>query len=512
MGFAVLGGALVVVVAAWLMFRREPHADPISAPPPSTKTARAVSDVDSFTATTSQDADVADETPQRALAPTTDARERRTRKVRGVTIRADTKFPVRCVFRAYDADGAERSIQRAQNEAMVFNLSVDVDATKLVVEAADIIDLDRVTLPLARGDVAALRVELPLAKGAISGVVLDETGAGVGGVRVRLGYGRAMRTTRQDGQFTFAPVRDDAYVVDLEREAYSSLDSNVRERVDVVEGVQMVPLTFRVRRGSTLRVRVLDAATDEPLEGIAVGVAGGDGRDARRSTPTDEQGYAEIRHLVAGAYDVSARPTRAGLSRASVRVTDLAELEVRAVELRITHGAGDLTGSVEGADGTPQPFARLIAQPEAGSSGTRSETRANSAGTFAFRGLPPGTYRVLTDPDYCRTYNWLPSASDVIEVASGEVANVRVSLRVGARVNGVLISKSRRSALVARLALPGQTLECPIIDGRFSFGGLDAGFYRVEVVDPTNGAGAVLYSNGVQLAASAAQDVRVELP
>lgn len=517
MWISVIGGAIVVVAAAVLMFRGGPRVDEIASPTTEPQVPRERSADDAFSVSPDLDADDVEDSPRRAPTATTPARGSRRRSVRGATLRADTKMPTRCVFRAYDDDGAERQIVRAQNESMLFNLSVDVDATKLVVQAADAFDLDPVTLPLARGDVAALRIELPLAKGVITGLVLDDSGAGVEGVRVRLDYGRAVRTTRHDGRFTFAPVRDDTYAVDLEREAFSSLSADVVRDVAVLQGAQVSPLTFTVRRGSTLRVRVLDAVSEKPLEGIAVGVAtvgasqSGD-RGARRSIATDSSGVAEIRHLVAGAYDVTARPAQAGLSRAVARIDDLAEFETRTIDMRITHGAGDLIGKVEAQGGAPQPFARLIAEPEAGSSGSRSEARANSAGAFEFRGLPPGRYRVVAEPAYCRTYNWLPSATDVIDVVSGEVANTRVVLRAGARVNGVVLSKSQRNALVARLALPGQTLECPIADGRFSFGGLDAGFYRVEVVDPSNGAGAVLYSNGVQLTASAAQDVRVELP
>ncbi|MBK6942118.1 MAG: carboxypeptidase regulatory-like domain-containing protein [Planctomycetes bacterium] len=516
MWFCVIGGAVVVVAAAVLMFRGGPRVDEI-APPTTTAVTREQPADDAFSVAQELDEDDVDDAPRRALTPTTTARETRRRKVLGATIRADSKLPVRCTFRAYDAADGECAIVRAQNDSMLFNLSVDDDATKLVVQAADAFDLDPVTLPLARGDVTALRIEMPLAKGVVTGLVLDDSGAGVEGVRVRLDYGRAVRSTRHDGRFTFAPVRDDTYAVDLEREAFSSLSADVVRDVAVLQGAQVSPLTFTVRRGSTLRVRVLDAESEDPIEGVAVGVAvvgatGGGGRNARRSIPTDAQGYAEIRHLVAGAYDATARPAQAGLSRATARIDDLAEFEVREIELRITHGAGDVVGTVESQGGAPQPFARLIAEPEAGSSGSRSEARANSAGMFAFSGLPPGRYRVVAEPSYCRTYNWMPSATDVIDIVSGEVVNTRVVLRAGARVNGVVLSKSRRDTLVARLALPGQTLECPIADGRFSFGGLDAGFYRVEVVDPSNGAGAVLYSNGVQLTASIAHDVRIELP
>lgn len=518
MWFSVIGGAIVVVAAAVLMFRREPRAEPIVNSTTSTTAPTARTDDDPFSIAPPSDDEVADDSPQRALSsPAPRPRELHRRSVRGATIRADTKLPVRCVFHAYDADGTECSILRGQNESMLFNLSVDVDATELVVQAADAFDLDPVKLPLARGDVAALRIELPLAKGVITGLVLDDSGAGVEGVRVRLDYGRAVRTTRHDGRFTFAPVRDDTYAVDLEREAFSSLGADAERDVVVSQGAQTTPLTFSVRRGSTVRVRVLDALDDEPIEGVlvvvsAVGASQSGDRGARRGIATDARGFAEIRHLVAGAYDVMARPAQAGLSRAVARIDELAEFETREIEMRITHGAGDLIGKVEAQGGAPQPFARLIAEPEAGSSGSRTEARANSAGAFEFRGLPPGRYRVVAEPAYCRTYNWMPSATDVIDVVSGEVVNARVVLRAGARVNGVVVSKSRRSALVARLALPGQTLECPIADGRFSFGGLDAGFYRVEVVDPSNGAGAVLYSNGVQLTASIAHDVRVELP
>lgn len=513
LAFALLCGVLAVGGAIALLFQRDPRAETVDAP-----TARPSASLDSSAddplgpdPSTTTGADAVD-SPRRAPTASNVPLRFETFKVRGITVREDSKMPVRCVFRAYDDQGAERTIRRAQRETLVFELSVDTEATRLVVEAADAFDLDPVTVRLARDDASTLRIELPLAKGSIHGLVQDETGAGVPGVRVRLNYGRAVRTTHSDGRFAFGPLRDDDYVVDLEREAYSSLGTDADQRVDVVQGAQATPVTFSVRRGSTLRVRVVDDANDEPLEGVTIGISGVDGREARRGSVTDADGFAEIHHLLAGSYDVSARPAQAGMSRSVRRVDALGELETRTVELRITHGAGDLDGAVEGPDGTPQPFARLIAVPEPGSAGTRTETRADSAGTFAFRGLPPGTYRVVADPEYCRTYNWLASSSDVVEVRSGELAHTRVVLRLGARIDGVLISPSRRGALVARLSADGTARECPIADGRFAFSGLDGGFYRVEVVDPSNGGGAVLFSSGVQLAASATERVRVELP
>lgn len=513
LAFALLGGVLAVGGVIAFLFQRDPVVRPLDGAPASTPTALArQAEPDTFDPTSSAAMDEVESNPSRAPTPTTAPGRVELRKVRGATIRADSKMPVRCVFRAYDDAGVGCTVQRAQKDAFVFDLSVDANATRLEVEAADAFDLDSVTLPLRRGDVTALTVELPLAKGSIQGVVVDETGAGVAGVRVRMNYGRAGRSTRQDGRFVFAPVRDDSYAIGLDPEAFSSLGSAKSEQVDVVDGIQVTPLTFSVRRGSTLRVRIVDDLTDAPLGGIAVGVVDSSGRDARRAVASAADGIAEIHHLVAGAYDVSARPTKPGMSRATTRIDDLGESEVRTIELRITRGAGDVSGIVEDADGSPQPFARVIAQPEAGSAGTHAQARANSDGTFVFRALPPGTYRVLVEPEYCRTYNWLPSSTEPIEVTGGTVAKTRVLLRHGARIDGILISGSRRGALNARMYGTDDTRECPIADGRFAFSGLQPGVYRVEIVDPSNGDGAVLHSGSIQLAAGATERLRVELP
>lgn len=139
---------------------------------------------------------------------------------------------------------------------------------------------------------------LVIEDGQVRGQVLAPDGGPPGPVAVRVLEGPSRRGAAADahGQFVLDRVANGSYLVELSSPEHPPL------RARLVTGAWK---ELRFERSGGVRVRLSDARSGAPLDGVRVEAAGPAGQAA--AVATDPQGFAELRALAVGAWTVSVR-------------------------------------------------------------------------------------------------------------------------------------------------------------------------------------------------------------
>jgi len=271
----------------------------------------------------------------------------------------------------------------------------------------------------------------------------------------------------------------------------------VHETFVVERGARDDVGTLRMRAGARLSGRVTDTA-ERPLAGAIVSVADRttDHRRGTTSTPveadtTGADGLYEVEHLAPRQYEIEVY--RDGYARAR-RVLSLAlaggsHLENQDFELE----AADLPlgGLVVDPLGTPLPdVAITVLRSRGGASVLVEETTSGADGRFVFGALPKGLYEVRAEAQG----HYL---AETLRLEAGELDH-RVRLEPARAVTGILRADGplpEHFEVVAR-PQPGtgarlvgaagarRAYDPPSEPGRFTFGGLSLGTWRLQVLAP----------------------------
>lgn len=265
-----------------------------------------------------------------------------------------------------------------------------------------------VAVPEAPGAHVRVRVELP--RGApVSGVVVDPQGHPVAGAQVvardtsqalsLAGDGDAA-TSDKRGRFQLTAVAAGTYHFEAHHphHAPGSSDPRTVDGSTPTTGVRIV-----LGAGGTVAGKVVDqsgAPVAWATVRVGIGATGFGGGDAfTRQVTADEQGHFEMKGLPRRALLALAMSDAA--SSPSVKV-DLESTEARRdLVLRLELG-GRIEGTVVDDAGTPVPEVSVTARPDVFAGQVAEDYSLRGAavrgtdggGHFAFRGLPPGTYRL----------------------------------------------------------------------------------------------------------------------
>lgn len=318
------------------------------------------------------------------------------------------------------------------------------------------------------------RVEVVLPRGRRLTVrVVDDRGAVLAGARLLLTKPNATTVeaggsylamegrTDEDGRCVFGGLvsREARFVVVLAEGAGTRAMQPVEAGAEEVEVV--------VPPARTVRGRVVDAATGEPVAGASVATSwvpffaattGADGRYALTCGPTDARQFVPDARLFVRAegFAVAERP--------------LGDEPVLDIELRRGRIA---IGRVVDRAGRPVPDALVIAR---GTGVPAAETRSGPDGRFTLRGVPDGAKGVnVIAPGY--TFAGAP-------LGTGDVGDV--ALQPGLRVEGVVQRDDGTPLDGVRVSFKGKRLFCLTDDlGRFRFADLSVseGSLRVHLSD-----------------------------
>ena len=431
------------------------------------------------------------------------------RAVNGMTRREDTGWPVNCKFTPEDAEGQPLEIEQRAIFSGTFHVSVPDEAVTLRVSARNVTDLDDVVLDLPPGSgLTNVDLLLPLARGLLKGRVVDEIGAGVGSLRVRLMGRTAFRTTDSTGLFLFRPLKDGKYTVAVAPEAFSAAPPP-RVTVTLEKGSQQDVVLFVVPSGAVIQGVVRSALTGNPLKGARLLLTRQGDPRSHRSVLADRNGKFEFHRLLAPDFFVLTASSSDGAhGRVTLEISDLDPGESRHLTLDLPAGAGTLSGQVTDEEGSPVPFASVVAEL-AGK--TRIGTRSDTRGRYAFRSLAPGVWRIRPDEGYCETHNWIADEGAAVEIRSGQSGSLPIRLRKGRFLEGQVLTDSNRPGLSIRMTLPsGEVQEEPVgAEGRFAFGGLLPGTYFLEVLDPALPEGTVVGQQTVLVSAAKVERVTI---
>lgn len=333
-----------------------------------------------------------------------------------------------------------------------------------------------VTLHLSAGqklDDVAFRIPRG---GAIAGIVTDEFGDPAFSVPVRairFVYENGRRVARPAGTATsddlgayrIAGLLPGDYVV-------SALPR------DTVAAAAATADSLRQRQAQLAEKRRADG-TDRAAAANSEAARRDLGRDP--TAPPDAFGYVAV-------YYPSAT-TPGGAARVSVGVGQ--QLSAVDIQLQVLK-TGSVSGSVTRPDGAPAAGQVYLLDPTMPIPGLAVWFRTVANGRFAFHGIPPGVYVVLTQAPTGQPGQELTAAAEV-HVAEGGTHDVPLALRAGVTVTGTVDATSlggvdlRRVQIDALRIMSPADWEVPLGtdipdgEGKFTIHGLAPGLYRIGV-------------------------------
>lgn len=405
--------------------------------------------------------------------------------VMGIARQPGRLLGVRCSFEAFGPDGEPVDVETIAGPAASFAVEMPLDVQRLRVTPIGRFQFDAADVTVPASGIDWMEIALREADGAIAGRVVDEDGAGVRDVRVRLAGSNAWRMTDAGGWFRFHPLRDGTYSVLVSGAAFSAT-GRPSQQTELVGGLQTPALLFTIPVGATLTGRTVEVLQGAPIAGVRVHLLqpGGGGQ---RTEYSDEEGEFSFARLAPGDYELVASTPRGTHGLLTLPVVALAADERRDVTLSMTASAGSIHGRVVDPRDTPLPFARVLAVRR-DAEGTLSEQRSatsDSSGRFRFDGVATGEWEVVLEPGWSQSRNWLLPAAQRVIVVDGMQHDVRLQLAHGAWITGVVRSASDRKGLQVRVRPTTGAPFVADVDGRgkFTVGGLRAGSCGVEIVD-----------------------------
>lgn len=319
----------------------------------------------------------------------------------------------------------------------------------------------------------------------VSGRVVNERGEGVQDAVVELApspqhFSFEWCTTDTQGSFRFEgqPASGVAY---LKASGRNLIPSDLTR----VELPPAGPVELRVTTGLSLRGRVVEDATGEPVPGVqvqAVVPAAGGAAPRLGFFPaldtTDEEGQFVLRSLAPGTVVVQVE------ARGFVPVSRTVEVGANARPLLIRLAKGlEIRGRVFETNGEPAAGVGVSAQPASprvtrglGEVDHRASERTDSSGRFVLSGLLPGPYRVEASGFAGESDRVLVEAGAAdVELHLGRLGAVEVQT---ADERGSPVADARVRLLgPAQVPLEGTTDAA----GRTRFAELPPGSYRVDV-------------------------------
>lgn len=272
--------------------------------------------------------------------------------------------------------------------------------------------------PVQRIEVGTTDVEIVMAEqGGVSGRVVDaETGKPLSSFicRVRTHHPRnvawgsqvAERSfqNRRDGTFTIQGVSEGEFVVEAVARGYASSFS---EAFRVEQGIQTGDVLVRVTKGGTLRGRVVDSYTGEPIVGAVVSTNDNNYVDSeimalfanmsssatsKEEAKTDDKGEFELELLTPATYQLRIeKPDYTAIVQNDVNVADGVPTELGTFSLM--RGA-TVTGRVVGPDGEPIPGANVVMHHADPGLMMSYSARTDAQGRYRLKNARPGDYKL----------------------------------------------------------------------------------------------------------------------
>ncbi|HHH29972.1 MAG TPA: carboxypeptidase regulatory-like domain-containing protein, partial [Polyangiaceae bacterium] len=288
--------------------------------------------------------------------------------------------------------------------------------------------------------------------------VVDAEGGAVAGATVEL-------LGADSGERTMAPVQSNYTADDEGRVTGQSWPGAMAEARHEAHGVGRVRLAGRRRAGEVARIvlgppdphqtsggalgGVVVDTGGQPIEGALVtAYRQQQGLHPSSQGTSDEQGRFEIAGLDLGSHMLVA--THPAHPRAYTR-----GVETGRHDARITMRSGaSLTGQVVDQDGAPLPAFTVIARAVRGAlvrQNVASVSSYDAGGRFEFAGLAPGELELIAT---ARGYP--PSAPVPVTVRASGASSVRITVRRGGRISGVIRSADGSPVQGATVSLEGR--------------------------------------------------------
>ncbi len=272
--------------------------------------------------------------------------------------------------------------------------------------------------PLQRIDVGRTDVEMMLARqGSVSGRVVDAvTGKAMSGYTVRIRslhprniswggvVGKKVVRDQRDGAFLVEGISEGDYVAEaFARDYASSFSAPFR----VEQGIQTRSIVVRLTKGGSIKGKVLDSYTGEPIAGARVEtkennyvdseimlILGSAGSTATSivETTTNEEGEYELSLLTPDVYQV--RIEKRGFTTEilnDVKASDGAVTNMGT--FRMLRGAV-VTGTVLGPTGDPIAGANVVLRSVEPNDYSAYDTRTNANGLYTLRNAKAGMYKL----------------------------------------------------------------------------------------------------------------------
>jgi protocatechuate 3,4-dioxygenase beta subunit len=320
-------------------------------------------------------------------------------------------------------------------------------------------------------------------------------------------YQVSVGQVQREGVVVTLPNRRTFYTITFHPDATNALQAKV---IEVGEGDEATGIDInigRIRKTQELFGRVVDAETDQPMPGKAVGYfrfAGNPIAVSGFATPerrTDDDGAFHLSGLLPGKHSLFVLRSREDEHYSEPVEVEVGDETVTGVEIRMRRGAsiGGLV-MVEGANDPTAPrqveqvsLNLLPVSPLRRAPIPGEPIRVNSDGRFMAKGLEPGTHRVLvygasSRPTLLRAVWSGGSHPDEITLQPGEQAtDVRIVIAYGAATirgqlnftGGSLPDGSRLLAGVSRAGASSVANPLAVVDpsGQFSIKDLVPGEY-----------------------------------
>lgn len=285
-------------------------------------------------------------------------------------------------------------------------------------------DVAEVALALRRG-------------GIVEGRVLDRDDRSIAGRRVVAGgfgpYGQLEAATDANGEFRITDVPPGR--IEVMTWSDSDTDDYLHASVALEEGGTARVDLGGASKGAYVVRGVVTAGGPVAAARVTFNAMGpaASQDDRNRTAVTDGSGRYEMRVATIGSYSVGVMSRENGTVWKRV---DLADAPTQVVDVEL--GSARITGRVVDHDGRPVAEARVRVEPNVrsftGDAQSTSDDETAADGTFALRGLLPGTYVLRADPQ-----RWSADASarlasaqiDGLEVAAGSSREVEVRLAKG---------------------------------------------------------------------------------